>query len=162
MTIRKSKEKPKIVSHRELCEIGAKWLKNIKNHYFRSQYVLIEFCSTCGESPDIFGLRGNHNILIEVKVSHSDFIVDLKKEHRKEGQGIGLTRYYLCPTDLIKVNELPNKWGLLYYNDNEKIAIIKKSEAFLERDFQQELIVMQSVIRRLAGKPQVLDFRIKK
>lgn len=146
-------------SHRKLCEIGSKWVKNTRNYHFRCPYVLIEFCPIGGESPDIFGLRANHSILIEIKVSKNDFKTDLKKIYRKEGFGIGLTRYYLCPTDLIKIEELPDKWGLLYCNEKGKITIIKYSEAFRNRNFNQELIIMQSVIRRLAGKNQVLDFR---
>jgi hypothetical protein len=146
-------------THRKLCEIGAKWLKNVIQWQFRYQYILIEFCPMFGESPDVFGLRTGSSILIEVKTSRKDFLIDFKKPYRKEGKGIGLTRYYLCPTNLIKVSELPKKWGLLYCNKNDKITVIKKSENFIKRDYEHELVIMQSVIRRLAGRPRVLDFR---
>lgn len=147
------------MTHRELCEIGAKFINNSENYHFRRPFVLIEFCPTMGESPDIYGLSGPRSLLIEVKVSKGDFKRDIKKNFRKSGKGIGLTRYYLCPTGLINENELPENWGLLYCDENKKIEIVKMSGYFFERDFSQELLIMQSVIRRLAVKYQILDFR---
>lgn len=143
--------------HSELCEIGAEWISNNIDYRFKRPYVLIEFHSGT-ERPDIYGLSGWHSLLIEVKTTHQDFKNDRKKKCRKSA-GIGLTRYYLCSTDLIKVEELPEKWGLLYCDDHNKITVIKESECFDNRKWANELTIMQSVIRRLAGKQRILDFR---
>lgn len=148
--------------HRELCELGGRFLKNHKNMFLRCQYVVVEFTSLCNEQPDVYGYRGgSHTVLIEVKVSRSDFLADRKKPHRKEGQGIGSSRYYLCPTGLIRIDELPSKWGLMYCDEAGKITVVKESEHFDQRDFMDEMAVMYSIIRRLAEKPQVFDFRNK-
>jgi len=149
------------MTHRELCEIGARFLIKSRNWHFRCPYVLIEFNPINGESPDVYGLNHCNPRLIEVKVNRQDFIMDRQKQHRKEGNGIGQFRYYLCPEKLIFIDELPDKWGLLWCNEKGKIEVIKLSESFDKRNFYQELIIMQSVIRRLAGKQYLLDFRIK-
>ena len=150
-----------ITTHRNLCEIGSKWLCNTPSWKFRCPYVLIEFSSSAAENPDVFGLRGDKSICIEVKVSKTDFKRDIKKPHRHTG-GIGLTRYYLCPKGMIKAEEITNGWGLLEYDESAKlIECIKESDLFPDRYYASEMMLMQSVIRRLAGTQKVLDFRKK-
>jgi hypothetical protein len=154
------KIKPRKLTHRELCEVGAKYLRSSCGWQLRSEFVLVEFVSSCVEQPDIFGIKGSHNVLIEVKVSRNDFRADFKKPFRNgKVNGIGATRYYLCPTGLIKENELPEKWGLIYCDQNKNIEIIKHAEVFKERNFIGELNILKSVIRRINGKYQVFDFR---
>ena len=60
------------------------------------------------------------SVVVEVKTSRSDFLADRKKAHRVEG-GMGTYRYFLCPTDVIRVDELPQGWGLLYVNERGHI-----------------------------------------
>lgn len=148
------------ISHSDLIMVGAKWLKNTKmNIHFKSQFVVTEFVTQASESPDIFGLRGGNNILIEVKTSRVDFLNDKKKYARQEGKGIGALRYYLCQPELIKESDLPDKWGLLYCDDQNKIEVIKMAKLFENKNNYAELCVLLSVIRRLAGKPQIFNFR---
>lgn len=152
--------KERVNPHTMLCKRGAEFLKNAKPWFVRCNYVVTEFTSSCGEAPDIYGYRGaSETVLVEVKVSRSDFFADRRKWHRQNGNGIGSNRYYLCPSGLIKIEELPEGWGLLYCNDKGKITIEKQSEAFESRDFIDEMSVMYSIIRRLAGKRQVFDFK---
>lgn len=148
------------MNHRELCELGAKWLTNCQNYKFKCPHVLVEFVSACRENPDIFGLRGSHSICIEVKVSRSDFKADSKKPHRIHSKGIGMTRYYLVPENLVQAEEVTNDWGLIYC-DGKKFTVIKESKVFDERDFYSELNLMQSVVRRQSGNKKILDFRTK-
>lgn len=147
------------LNHRLLCELGAKFLKTHKNYLLRCQYVVVEFVSICNESPDVYGYKGgSQTILLEVKMSRSDFKADFKKRHRIHGNGIGSNRYYLCPTNLIRIEELPENWGLLYCDNDGKITVEKFSEYFEKRDFIDEMSVMYSIIRR-TNKAQVFDFR---
>lgn len=75
----------------------------------------------CPERCDAILFDSNNSFLIETKISRSDFLADFKKEHRKNGGLIGNYRYYACPTGLIKPEELPEKWGLIYVDiDNKK------------------------------------------
>lgn len=150
------------ITHRILCEIGAKWLNYAISWKFRCPYVLVEFSSSAAENPDIFGLRGDKSICIEVKVSRTDFRRDIKKPHRHTG-GIGLTRFYLCPKGMVRVDEITNGWGLLEYDQSTNlIECVKESDLFTDRYYASELTLMQSVIRRLAGSQKVLNFRKNK
>ena len=74
----------------------------------------------CPERCDAILFDSGSSYMIETKISRSDFLADFKKDHRQEGRGVGNYRYYACPTGLIKPEELPDKWGLIYVSDNKK------------------------------------------
>jgi hypothetical protein len=68
-------------------------------------------------------------------------------------------RFYLCPQDMIRSEELPNKWGLIYVNDKgqaiKKIGprgnVWSRSNGFIfqKRNIQNEMALMYSALRRL-------------
>lgn len=106
------KEKRKIDNskHKELCNIAEKWLRS-----FGCSVVFNEFSSSTSEIPDAIGWKSGYSILIEAKTSRSDFLADFKKPHRIYPEiGAGEYRLYICEKDLIKKEELPDGWGLLY------------------------------------------------
>ena len=112
------------LTHRSLCDIAVKWLKRPSSNGGHGCHVAVSEVASgwSGEIPDAIGFRatGDHtdgSIVVEVKVSRSDFLADKKKSHRN-GQTIGLGnwRYYMCPVDLIKAEEIPVGFGLLYIN----------------------------------------------
>lgn len=147
------------VSHRELVELGAKWLnKKAPNIHYKSQFVCAELvCLGASEIPDIFGLRPQGHVLIEVKVSRQDFLKDKKKMGRNpERLQLGNMRLYLAPEGLISVDELPDNWGLLEY-DGKDIKIIHHSK-WVKCCPISTGYVYHSIMRRLL-KPQVFDFR---
>jgi len=120
------------MTHNDLVKKVAKWLKRHQGN------CIVPNCSTVaaelsalpetGEIPDVIGWSNWISVLIEVKMSRADFIADSKKEFRKHPKlGIGELRLYCCPTGLIKVEDLPENWGLLYCDDSGKIDIIKKA-----------------------------------
>lgn len=75
------------------------------------------------EIIDVIGFRSGCSIVIESKVSRSDFLADKKKPFRKKGaKALGLYRFYICPVGLIKPEEvIPNGWGLLY-SDGKRVV----------------------------------------
>ncbi|ENI4488022.1 hypothetical protein ABXZ88_003906 [Vibrio fluvialis] len=75
------------------------------------------------EIIDAIGFRDLCSILIESKVSRSDFLADRKKPERQKGaKGLGTYRFYICPVGLIDPQEvLPLGWGLLY-SDGKKVV----------------------------------------
>lgn len=80
--------------------------------------------SDAGEQPDAIGWRSGVSILVECKTSRPDFLADAKKIwRRKPEKGMGNWRFYMCEKDLININELPDKWGLVYV-DGKKAEII--------------------------------------
>lgn len=115
------------ISHRELCEIGAKILKTKLKCT-----VSIHEPKGLKENPDAIGWRYGWglceyegSILIECKTSRADFKKDFQKKFRlNQHEGIGNWRFYMCPTDIIKPDELPEKWGLIYVDEKRRTKII--------------------------------------
>lgn len=155
------------MKHSELVEIAYKWLLK-----FGSVGVAFkELKSMDREIPDVIGFGAWSSKVIEVKVSRSDFIKDKSKSHRVDGRGMGTYRYYCCPTGLISVEELPEKWGLIYVSENGKATCIydpekdrgrydttlrrwSKCNKFL-RDIEAEQRVMYCALRKLQLKGKV-------
>lgn len=72
------------------------------------------------EQPDAIGWRSDVSILVEVKVSRSDFLADKKKSFRADPQkGMGDWRFYMCPPGVIAVDDLPVGWGLLWVYEKQ-------------------------------------------
>lgn len=124
-------------NHRELCEIGSKFLKRPESANGHGCHLAIVESASYGENADVIGFRHGTardyrtgTVLLEAKTSRSDFLVDKKKPHRiNPEQGIGKWRYFICPTDLIKPEELNGKWGLVYVNNLGHCKVIKGAMA---------------------------------
>lgn len=123
------KEYPPL-DHKRLCQIGVYFLKK-KNMGHSCQFAIIEPACN-GENPDVFGVRHGYThdikvgtILLEAKTSRADFLGDKRKPHRVNPEtGVGKWRYYICPEGLIKPEELPPKWGLIYALPSGKCKVI--------------------------------------
>lgn len=86
--------------HRELCILAAKWLRRSKLRGPSCPYAAVELVTAAQESPDVFGWNYWATVLIEVKVSRSDFLADAKKWFRQyPEEGVGAFRYYAAPKD---------------------------------------------------------------
>ncbi len=105
--------------HSTLVAIGVRWLSR------QCSVVLYEFATPADENPDVNGWApGSGSILIECKLSRSDFLKDATKTARRNPRaGMGHRRYYLCPPDLIQVKDLPPKWGLNGAKANYPMAL---------------------------------------
>lgn len=151
--------------HRELCELGGKWLRNHKfNEGPICTYSVVELVTVQLENPDVFGWDYWQTSLIEVKTSRADFKKDFKKKFKQEGYlGVGMYRYYLCPEGLIKPEELPERWGLLYEKDGEIISI-KVPEQFPNEEVNGmgQVTILSSIMRRMGMYGKVYDFRKEK
>lgn len=139
------------ITHSELTEIGKKWLKK------HAQNILLPNCaivvseyvaaSESREIPDIIGWCTWASVLIEVKVSRSDFLADHKKPFRiNQDEGMGNFRYYLCPEGLIKEIEVPGGWGLIYFNPTG-LQIVKKAKK-LTANLKGERSMLYSIARK--------------
>jgi hypothetical protein len=98
------------MTHAQLVEKGVRWLRS-----YRCGVVLSEQACASGEMPDAIGWkRACHSVLVECKVTRSDFLADRAKPFRlKPRQGVGCERFYLVPAGLLSLEELPQGWGLL-------------------------------------------------
>lgn len=102
-----------MLNHNDLVIKAEKWLKSQGcGVVFRDPFKAL---THSGEVPDAIGWRDSLSILIECKISRADFLADRKKRFRVEPeQGMGDWRFFLCPPDIITVDDLPAGWGLLY------------------------------------------------
>ncbi len=137
------------MTHQQITSKAAKWLKKHDRNILvpNCSIVETEIKSVHKEIPDIIGWCSWASVLIEVKTSRADFFKDFKKPFRaNEHEGIGDFRYYICPTGLIKEEELPALWGLLYIDEKGKIEIIKKAEKQSANHYNERNI-LTSIIR---------------
>lgn len=147
------------MTHRNLCIKGAKYLRSKGIHDFhRAQYSVCEL-ERVGECPDAFGWGGSSTQLIEAKVSRGDFLSDKNKLWRiRPAYGLGRYRSYICPIDLIKPEDLPEFWGLLYVNDKGKIIEVVKAKP-QECNHIEEINLITSILRRENIKPQMFNYK---
>src|ERR1039457_3308402 len=131
------------MQHSTLVAMSVRWLSR------QCSVVLYEFATEADENSDVIGWApGAGSVLIECKLSRSDFLRDATKTVRRNPRpGMGQRRYYLCPPDLIPVKDLPSKWGLLWAT---KGHVIVKSEArgHPERNLAAEIRFLSSMLRR--------------
>lgn len=79
------------------------------------------------ERVDVIGFRSQVSCLIESKVSRSDFLNEKKKPERSgESLGVGVYRFYICPEGLLKLEDIPDNWGLLYSNGKKVTQVMRK------------------------------------
>lgn len=152
--------KPNEPTHSDLVELGVRYAKRIGFAVVASEL----HTWGCREQADVVGFCLNSSILIEAKCSRSDFRADARKPERTAG-GLGIYRFYLCPANLIQVEDVPERWGLLWV-ENRKVRMVKGPQGNIwppydpaypygnwssfmhEPDLNAERAVMFSIARR--------------
>lgn len=119
-----------------------------------------ELKTISSECADVIGFGSyQHSILVEVKISRSDFHADKKKTFRIRPQnGIGRFRFYACPERLIKPEDLPFNWGLIWIVNGKCEVIVNPyakttkgnifSGGFDKWNLQAERDILYSALRR--------------
>lgn len=143
------------MTHDELIARAEKWLTQQGcGVTFRDPFRAY---SMNGEIPDAIGWRDGLSILIECKVSRPDFLADKEKSFRIEPhKGMGDWRFYLCPPQIINVEELPMGWGLLWAmpKKTKKVhGVPSNCGWWKEKPFEpckrSEAMMLTSALRRL-------------
>jgi hypothetical protein len=131
------------MQHSTLVAMGVRWLAR------QCSVVLYEFATPADENPDVIGwVPGAGSVLIECKLSRSDFLKDATKAFRKNPRaGMGHRRYYLCPAELIQVKDLPAKWGLLWASKGQ-IIVMREARGHSARNLAAEIHFLSSMLRR--------------
>jgi hypothetical protein len=147
------------MTHAQLVEKAVRWLRT-----YRCGVVLSEQACISGEMPDAIGWkRACHSVLVECKVTRSDFLADRAKPFRlKPEQGVGCERFYLVPGRLIRPEEMPQGWGLLVYSGG-KVEMVHPSAKNLRTatGFRYEMNLLLASLRRVEVRvePQsITDF----
>lgn len=155
---------PRVFTHKELVEIAYKWvLKNASCGIAFKELVT----SASEEIADVIGFGAwQHSVLIECKVSRSDFFSDKKKIFRQYPErGMGRQRFYCCPKGLINKEELPEGWGLLYVDEKGKCRAeyspyngnIEIRHKGFQVNVTAEMGVMYSALRRLHLRGRIVE-----
>ena len=147
------------LSHAQLVQIAYGWVLRRSPCKVAVKELNTHCCN--GEYPDVIGFSSRgHSVLIEVKASRSDFLSDKKKSFRKlPEKGMGDYRFYCCPTGLIKVEDLPDKWGLIYVDPKGRPRCVHNPycrslsgntwSKEMRKNSQAEIGLMFSALRRL-------------
>lgn len=134
--------------HDYLVTRAVRWLRGTK----RCGVVLAETIGGGYEQPDAIGwkLSGLHTVLVECKVSRSDFLRDKKKWHRRAGTGMGQERYYLAPPGVISVEDLPDGWGLAVA-EPRRVRVLRpiKVERFDFDRTRREVALLYAALRKV-------------
>ena len=147
------------MTHPQLVQKAVAWLRS-----YRCGVVLSEQACASGEVPDAIGWkRACHSVLVECKVSRPDFLCDRDKPWRQNSKtGVGCERFYFVPAGLVKVQELPEGWGLLELRKRE-VTITRSSAKDLRTatGFRYEMNLLLASLRRVEVRiePQsITDF----
>jgi len=146
------------MNHKELVEIAYRWVYRIG-----WGVAFKELVSMGSEIPDVIAFRSGETCLIECKASRGDFLADKKKRHRQVPEmGLGKFRFYMCPSGLIKPEELLEGWGLIYVGDKGKAEYALNPYnpmggniwrgGFVDRNTEKEVQIMYSALRRMPRK----------
>jgi len=60
---------------------------------------------------------------------------------------MGQRRYYLCPSEVIQVKDLPPKWGLLWAIKGQ-VIVKREARGHPERNLTAEIQFLSSMLRR--------------
>ena len=164
--------------HYDLCLEGAKWLRR-RHDYERCKakmpcfkpglcrgcrqafkYVAVELCTYGTENCDVWGYDGYVTAVIEVKVSHADFMNDRKKWWRTQAKAelmAGNMRWYLCPEGVIKADELPEGWGLLYWDGKRIIPQVAPVTHIATG--HADMKILYSILRREGFPEKIFNYR---
>lgn len=131
------------MKHSTIVATGVRWLSR------QCSVVLYEFATAADENPDVIGwASGAGSVLIECKLSRSDFLRDAAKTVRRNPRaGMGQRRFYLCPAELIQVKDLPPKWGLLWVSKGQ-VIVKREARGHSERNLAAEVRFLSSMLRR--------------
>lgn len=137
--------KDRTFTHKALVRRVASWMKWTKN----LPVVVSELSTRENEAPDVLGFHGpGGSMLVECKISRSDFLADKKKYFRKnEEHGMGDIRYFATPAGLLKVEDIPEGWGLLEVTTRHVREVVKPVPKVASK--RAEVSFLCSVLRRL-------------
>lgn len=147
--------------HAQLVARAVEWLRR----YYKCGIILSEQSCATGEVPDVIAWKGlSKSVLVECKVSRTDFLSDAAKPFRlKPEEGMGSQRFYMAPADMIRAEELPKHWGLLELHGRDVRLAVKPGRVDLrgEPGLMKEMNLLLASLRRVEVRiePQTItDF----
>ncbi len=138
------------MTHSSLVDLAVLWLRS----HYRCGIILSEQACCSGEIPDVIGWKGRcRSVLVECKVSRSDFLADRSKPWRADPESaLGCERFYMAPAGLIAASELPDGWGLLQVRGRKAeiaVACNKRRSLRTPAGFRNEMNLLLASLRRV-------------
>jgi hypothetical protein len=149
--------------HAHLVALAADWLR----YRYGCGIVLSEQYCASGEVPDVIGWKAScQSVLVECKVSRSDFLADTHKVCRLHPEeALGSKRLYMAPAGMIASHELPKHWGLLESKGRDVQLVVKPSRVDLRSQigFMKEMNLLLASLRRVEVRiePQTITEFLK-
>jgi hypothetical protein len=133
------------MSHDDLIKIAQRWLFS----YHRCGVVITDMTSGSPETPDAIGWRAGLSWLVECKASRADFFADRKKHFRVRSENaMGAYRYFMCPSEMLQISEIPSGWGLLWARPNS-VTVMIDAPTVAARSCRYEIDILTSALRRM-------------
>jgi hypothetical protein len=135
------------MTHNDLVKSAVRWLTGSQH----CGVVLSEIASAAMENPDAIGWQAHRSILVECKMSRSDFLAQRNKPCIRSNHLVGNERYYLCERDVIRPEDVEGTdFGLLWIDGNH-VRIRRKAEyrALSAAELQDERTMLVSALRRI-------------
>lgn len=134
------------MTHEAICGRGSVWMQRTK----RCEPVLYGL-STGPEIPDVIGwqsdVAGRGSIVLEAKVSRSDFLRDKRKKHE---QRMGDFRYIICPAGLLSRGDVEMHapgHGLLWVDDaGLRVTVVLEAPARTEVNHRAEVQYLRKAL----------------
>ena len=100
------------------------------------------------ETPDAIGWNGGSSILVECKISRSDFFRNADKPSHRAG--MGMQRYFMVPAGLVAAPDMERfaEWGLLYVRDSGNVQTWIAAPLLIA-DSRAEIRMLVSTLRRV-------------
>ena len=133
------------MTHQELVFLAARWLE--REH--SCPLVFQEPKTISGEVPDVIGFfDGGDTVMIECKISRTDFLSDKHKSYRAYPEdGMGDYRFIATTNDVWRHGDtLPDNWGLIIFEDG-RFHTVYEPERFELANKQGETSVLVAAIR---------------
>jgi len=142
------------MTHAELIEVGRRFLRelyeNAMTHgHGRCSVIAVEQRAMTDEIPDLLGWCAEKSVLVECKVSRSDFFADQKKRWRSKSAGVGRTRWYMVPSGLIYSADLPEGYGLVWAIGPKAWQVIERPTPREDFDLAAERYILLALARKI-------------
>jgi len=133
-----------LITHAMLVQQAKRWVE----HQLTCGVVLAEYSCSTESIPDVIGFSKLRSVIIECKVSRSDFLADRRKPHRHQRKQLGNLRYYFVLPHTVCAEDVPDPWGLIYAGD-KRCTIVKHAVPQTEAEIRvAEYAILYSIARR--------------
>lgn len=139
------------MNHQELVHRATKWLRSRKCNVVLAEPTAVsglEIPDAIGWSPS--GATTNTSVLVECKVSRSDFLQDRKKGTRTSASDkqLGNERWFMTTRRLLDPEEIPEGWGLVEVTE-QKAFVVKPPIRHRSKNEHAEQVLLITALGRV-------------